>query len=49
MNYVLQCEKCKRPAQLEKQSTSWKEGQRIIKKVYEKQCPCGGKIKPMLD
>jgi len=49
MRYSLLCEKCKRPAQIEMTSTSWKEGQRIIKKVYEKQCQCGGKIKPMLD
>jgi hypothetical protein len=49
VNYVLSCEKCKRPAQLINTSTSWKEGQRIVKKVYEKQCPCGGKIKVMMD
>ena len=49
MRYSLMCEKCKRPAQIEKQSTDLLEGILVTKKVYEKECPCGGKIKPMHD
>lgn len=43
MRYVLQCEKCKRPAQLDYEKS--KPGN----KVYKNICECGGQIKPMLD
>lgn len=43
MRYVLQCEKCKRPADIDKDKS--KPGN----KVYKSTCNCGGKIKPMLD
>jgi len=40
MNYVLQCEKCKRPAEVDESRT--KHGHKIYKNI----CSCGGKIKP---
>lgn len=43
MNYVLSCEKCKRPADLDKGKS--KPGNKFCNST----CNCGGKIKPLLD
>lgn len=50
MMTALKCEKCDRPAQLKKKATGrTRYGNLNIKKVYERVCPCGGEIKPMMD
>lgn len=50
METVLKCEKCDRPAQLKTKSTGrTRNGNLNVNKVYERKCPCGGEIKPMMD
>ena len=50
MMTTLKCEKCDRPAQLKKQATGRTcNGHLNVKKVYERECPCGGEMKPMLE
>ena len=49
MNYVLQCEDCKRPAQMISVTKAEKSTHTEVKKEYEKMCPCGGEIKPTLE
>ena len=50
MMTTLKCEKCDRPAQLKRQATGrTRNGHMNVKKVYERVCPCGGAIKPMME
>lgn len=49
MNYVLQCEDCKRPAQMISVTKAEKSTHTEVKKEYEKTCSCGGMIKPMIE
>ncbi|MCH7322713.1 hypothetical protein LZ480_12510 [Solibacillus sp. MA9] len=44
MNYVLQCEDCKRPAQLISVTKAEKSTHTEVKKEYEKTCSYGGEI-----
>lgn len=43
MKYVIICEKCKRPGDVDTKKS--RDGQ----KIYKTTCVCGGKIKPMRD
>lgn len=50
METVLKCVECDRPAQLKVKSTGRTgNGNLNVKKVYERVCPCGGAIKPMME
>lgn len=50
MMTTLKCEKCDRPAQLKKQATGrTRNGLLNVKKVYERVCPCGGAIMPLME
>lgn len=50
MMTTLKCEKCDRPAQLKKQATGrTRNGHLNVKKVYERVCPCGGVIMPLME
>lgn len=50
MMTTLKCEKCDRPAQLMKQATGrTRNGHLSVKKVYERNCACGGEIKALME
>lgn len=49
MMTTLKCEKCDRPAQLLKKTTERAGDGYYTKKVYERVCPCGGAIKPIME
>lgn len=50
MMTTLRCEKCDRPAQLKKQTTGRTlNGHLNVTKIYERICPCGGAIKPIME
>lgn len=47
---TLKCVKCDRPAQLKTKATGrTRNGNLNVKKVFERKCPCGGEIKPMME
>ncbi|MFP7199701.1 hypothetical protein SFC08_01890 [Lysinibacillus halotolerans] len=43
MEYKIICEKCKRPAEVDKSKSN------DDRTVYKSKCTCGGTIKPMID
>ncbi|MGE7022012.1 hypothetical protein [Solibacillus cecembensis] len=50
MRYVLQCEKCERPAPvISKKHGHTIVGHETVKKTVPNRCACGGNIKPMID
>ena len=50
MNYVLQCEKCDRPAEiLSRKVGRQKTGHETVKKTSANTCACGGRIVPTIE
>ncbi|NLY80101.1 MAG: hypothetical protein GX072_09495 [Lysinibacillus sp.] len=51
MKYTIKCEKCGRPADIEKQITNEQTNRpTTTTTTYKRACPiCGGTVKPLLD